>query len=94
MICKNCIHFKVCKDYSIYKDTIYACEDFKDGTIKNQYDRIRNMSIEEMAVMLADEIPHGDCYGCDKCELRYKPYRLNDSCQDGWLEWLETEVTE
>ena len=56
------------------------------------YERIKNMSVEEMAVMLADEIPHGDCYGCDKCDYSHSPYRLNDGCQDGWLEWLESEV--
>ena len=56
------------------------------------YDRIRNMNIEEMAVMLADEIPHGDCYGCDKCFRMDGPYRLGDACNDAWLKWLESEV--
>ena len=56
------------------------------------YDRIKQMSIEEMAKMLANEIPHGDCYGCYKCYGCHSPYRLNDECQDGWLEWLESEV--
>lgn len=51
MICKNCIHFKVCKHKS---KSVYECEHFADGTIKNQYDRIRNMSIEEMAVFIQD----------------------------------------
>lgn len=31
MICQNCIHSDVCKDYSVYKDTIIACESFKDA---------------------------------------------------------------
>lgn len=56
------------------------------------YDRIRNMSIEEMAIMLADEIPHGDCYGCDLCcNVIISPHRLRDDCQEGWLKWLESE---
>ena len=45
-----------------------------------------------MVVVLVDEIPHGDCYGCDKYNYRCSSYRLNDACQDGWLEWLEREV--
>ena len=56
------------------------------------YNRIKAMNIEEMAVMFADEIPHGDCYGCDKCGDCHSPYRLNNACQDGWLEWLGNEV--
>ena len=59
------------------------------------YERIKDMSIEEMAVMIADEIPHGDCYGCGRCHIKFdEPYRLNDGCQDAWLEWLESEVSE
>lgn len=46
MICNNCIHKEVCKHKT---KSVYECEHFKDGTIKNQYDRIRNMSVEEMA---------------------------------------------
>ena len=46
MICQNCIHSEVCKHKM---EAVYECEHFKDGTIKNQYDRIRNMSIEELA---------------------------------------------
>lgn len=56
------------------------------------YECIKAMSVEQMAVMLADEIPHGDCYGCNMCYLHNLPYRLNNSCQDAWLEWLESEV--
>lgn len=56
------------------------------------YNRIKAMNIEEMAIMLTDEIPHGDCYSCHKCNYRCSPYRLNNACQDGWLEWLEREV--
>lgn len=57
-----------------------------------RFEHIKTMSIEEMAVMFADEIPHGDCCGCYKCYGCHSPYRLNDECQDGWLEWLEREV--
>lgn len=56
------------------------------------YERIKGMSIEKMAVLLADHVPHGDCYGCDLCNGIKRPYRLADCCQDGWLNWLEREV--
>lgn len=55
------------------------------------FEKIKSMSIEKMAVLLADEIPHGDCYGCGLNCCR-KTERLNDPCQDAWLEWLESEV--
>lgn len=29
------------------------------------YEKIKQMSIEEIASMFANEIPHGDCYGCN-----------------------------
>ena len=55
----------------------------------NNYERIKNMSLEEMAVMLAEEIPHGDCYGCELCDYIY-------ACQDctaAWKRWLEEGVS-
>lgn len=58
------------------------------------FERIQNMSIEQVAVMLADEIPHGDCYGCNLCENIEVPRRLGDACRDGWLGWLESEVAD
>ena len=75
MICKNCIHFKVCKHKS---KSVYGCEHFKDGTIKNQYDRIRNMSIEEMADFLMNFVT--EALTNPKCIVVQK--------------WLESEVTE
>jgi len=53
MICKNCIHFKVCKHKS---KSVYECEHFADGTVKNHYDRIRNMSVIELAEFIAAQI--------------------------------------
>lgn len=57
------------------------------------YERIKSMSIEEMAVMIANEIPYEDCDGCGRCYFKLdEPYRLNTGCQDAWLDWLESEV--
>lgn len=55
------------------------------------YERIKEMSIEEMAVFLADEIPHGDCYGCGMCYSTNTPQRMNDCCQEAYLKMLESE---
>lgn len=49
------------------------------------------MSIEEMAVLLADEIPHGDCYNC-RLDCCIEDVKLDTACQDAWLDWLESEV--
>lgn len=56
----------------------------------NNYERIKNMSLEEMAVMLAEEIPHGDCYGCDMCDDIY----YGDECTEAWKRWLEEGVND
>ena len=53
----------------------------------NNYERIKNMSLEEMAVMLAHEIPHGDCYGCDLCDD-------GAACGVAWKRWLEEGVSD
>lgn len=62
----------------------------------NNYERIMAMTIEQMAIMLANEIPHGDCYGCDlPCYVKKPPYRLgNSGCEESWLEWLEEDSRE
>lgn len=84
MICKNCIHEKVCKHKT---KSVYECEHFKDGTIKNQYDRIRNMSVEEMAEFIDYSIWEDENYHTviDKKVL----FNLEEVKQ-----YLESEVTE
>lgn len=87
MICQNCIHSEVCKHK---RSAVYECEHFKDTTIKNQYDRIRNMSIEEMALLLANETHRMAKPIFDFCgygiELQFI-FALRKK-------WLESEVTE
>ena len=55
------------------------------------FEKIKSMSIEEMEVLLADEIPHGDCYNC-RLDCCIEDVKLDTACQDAWLEWLESEV--
>ena len=93
MICKKCIHFKVCKHKS---ENVYECEHFADGTIKNQYDRIRNMSIEEMAesiqrMLTAHLNKYGEALGFD---IVYLSAEETQRTVKEWVKWLEMEVTE
>lgn len=58
------------------------------------YERIKQMSIEEMAVMLADEIPHGDCHDCNlECAICERD-KFQDCCINAFYKWLESEVEE
>ncbi len=56
------------------------------------FEKIKSMSIEEMAVLLADEIPHGDCCNCWLYCGCIDTKKLDTDCQNAWLEWLESEV--
>lgn len=70
------------------------------GEAANNYECIKDMSLEEMAEFLAREIPHGDCFGCDLCrysERHPEEYERLDEwycriCHEAWLEWLKLEA--
>lgn len=53
---------------------------------KTNFERIKEMNITEMAEWLANEIPHGDCYGCRLCGF-------GNSCRESWLEYLKTNIS-
>lgn len=55
-------------------------------------DKIRAMSDEELAVFLADEVPHGDCYGCDLECVALHDGPLKDGCSNAFYEWLKEEA--
>ena len=55
---------------------------------KTNADRIRAMSDEELAAMLADEIPHGDCYGCD-LDCSYPSPWATEGCRNAFYKWLQ-----
>ena len=60
----------------------------------SRYDRIIKMNIEEMAKMLANEIPHGDCSNCNlECCLCIGD-KFNDCCINAFYKWLMQEVEE
>lgn len=84
MICKNCNHKDVCKHKT---ESVYECEHFKDGTIKNQYDRIRNMSVEELAELCIEYRDDWDDYATHVgCFYKYEEALKKE------IEWLESEV--
>lgn len=58
------------------------------------YDRTKQMNIEEMAKMLAKEIPHGDCSNCNlECCLCIED-KFNDCCINAFYKWLMKEAEE
>ena len=52
-------------------------------------DRIRAMSDKELAEFLADEIPHGDCYGCDLECATFEGDKFVDCCHNAFYRWLK-----
>ena len=60
----------------------------KDTNVLTNADRIRAMSDEELAALLADEIPHGDCYGCDLDCSNPSPWS-GEGCRNAFHKWLQ-----
>ena len=60
------------------------------------YDRIRNMSVEEMAHLIGDICQELEVCCCPADEFCQKNYlKLNcKCCEDLIFKWLESEVTE
>ena len=56
-------------------------------------DRIRAMTDKELAVFFADEVPRGDCYGCELDCLNCGRGKFEDSCQYAFYLWL-TQIFE
>jgi hypothetical protein len=57
-------------------------------------DRIRAMSDEELAKFLADEIPHGDCYGCDLECATFEGDKFENDCHNAFYRWLKQPAEE
>lgn len=66
--------------------TARECIDHKPVT---QFDRIKAMSVEEMALLLCNcsDCGNGRCYGNDLCTQ-------GDGACNGLVKWLEQEVSE
>ena len=72
--------------YLLMQETARRCVDGKPVT---NADRIRSMDDEELAVLLADEIPHGDCHGCDLDCSTSEGDKFKDSCHNAFYKWLQ-----
>lgn len=70
-------------------EDVIRCGDFEENLVQTNADRIRAMSDEELAVFLADEIPHGDCYGCEFLCWKISKGNFANSCQNAWYGWLK-----
>lgn len=60
------------------------------------YERISKMDVDQMGAFLADEVPHGDCYGCDlKCFwFSHEKEKEEPGCVNAWTRWLKEEYKE
>ena len=60
------------------------------------YERIKNMSVEELAKLIGDMCEGFEVCCCPAGEFCHKNYmELNcDCCEDLIFKWLESEVTE
>lgn len=70
--------------YDVSKCQCEGCS-YRTAPMTN-YDRIRNMSVEELTEFLCNN------YKCHQCAYYHKD--CNGECVDGIKQWLETEVTE
>ena len=76
------------KDYPPYLDYPRKPKQMTNG------DRIRAMSDKELAVMLANEIPHGDCSGCHlECGV-CDGDNFDNGCANGFYKWLKEPYKE
>lgn len=93
MKCNNCKHLRDGWCNILYDspdpDIERECDSYKT---RSNYDRIKQMSVEDMAKMLANEIPHGDCYGCNLECTTYMGDKFKDCCINAYYRWLEQEV--
>lgn len=89
MICSQCKKCGECgKPYSANSNYAEKCKDFEKKKITN-FERIKQMSIEEMADYIACRM----C--CSTCPI--KPVCIHDhviGCRNVFRKWLESEAEE
>ena len=87
-ICDGCQHYPCT---TTEEKMVVSCPAFSyRPKPRTNYDRIRDMSVEEMAEMISTYL---DCAECRNM-IGYKPCRNGACCPDFWLDWLKQEVTE
>ena len=88
MKCKECPDYAKCVKEENLAIKRKNCPKAKTERKKTNADRIRAMSDEELAVFLADEVPHGDCYDCRLGCIWSDKGEFESVCQKAWHEWL------
>lgn len=83
-----CDYPKDCEDCIYFLRNDESVEDFK--VVTTNYDRIRNMSIEELARFMATQFAQ-DCYSC-KFGCVDSP--TDNHCVNGYYRWLNSEVSD
>ena len=94
MKCVECVDYAECSKKHNLTIKRKHCPMAKFEYVQTNADRIRAMSDEELAVLLAEEIPHGDCYGCELECCTCDGDKFTDSCQNAFYKWLKQPVKE
>ena len=90
MICSQCKKCGECgKPYSANSNYAERCNDFEKKKITN-FERIKNMSVEEMVKTIDD---YRYFLACDLCVF-FGDNCPNNSCTVGIKLWLESEAEE
>ena len=95
--CKGCCSRLFCMSVAEVNgedfETMANKKDCRKRVLTNA-DRIRAMSDEELAVFLADEIDHSDCYDCRLECATYEGDKFEDSCHNAYYRWLKQPAEE
>ncbi len=97
--CVNCVHKSDFKAVECGTCVVCYMDGLQHGLPSNfkpkpktNADRIRAMSDEEMALFLADEVAHGDCYDCNLDCYHCDRGQFENSCQNAHYMWLQKPV--
>lgn len=85
--CQTCVH----RGTPSYKSPCSECKGFsqyENEKKQTNADRIREMRDKELAVFLADKVPHGDCCDCRLGCFWTDTEEFESCCQKVWYEWL------
>lgn len=97
MKCNSDYHAGICPARKRNGDCIskYPCRHkVEPPKPKTNADHIRSMTDEELAVFIADKIPHGDCCDCYlECAV-FDHSKFNNCCHNAFYKWLKQPYNE
>ena len=86
--CKACAIYPNCTAEYRGSECAALRSEFGLGDPMTNADRIRSLSDEELAVLLAEEFSH-DCYACDlDCYVSVGD-KFDNCCQNAFYKWLK-----